>query len=399
MDVPSTEEENALSNESLLQYTYEYGYGGGIGTVAKELNSIFAKTFGNTSIYCGYTTDIRKLDGEIDYDLRERIPAVVRLNSHLKTLLCLAYFYWRIAKTLREQKLESNLIFSHAGGINADIIVAHSCHLAAVRQKLAAKKLSWILNPLHYLVLARELTTYRLGNFKKVVCISRSESKILSQLYKVPPEKIAIIPNGVDLQKFTPISNTKKLGLASQLNLKRNLPIILFVGNEFDRKGLRIAIDALACAQTKSVNFQLVVVGRANKTPYEKYARELGVSEYCTFIGHRTDIPELMSTADITLVLSDYEPFGLVGIESIACGTPIVSTRIGGMLDYVQENVNGVFCERTGQGVLSAVTECLNKLPKSAVMEGNIRSTVSHYSWSEIGRQYLRLAQSLIRTK
>lgn len=365
----------------------------------KELSSIFRRKFELVETACGFLTEKDETDAVIELNAYRNSWIGKTLKGRVDEFFHLIYFYWKLSRLGAQRAANFDVVLGHAGGTNADILLAHSCHRAAILQKLKAKQFRWIFNPVHYLVLLREWSTYKFGNFRKTVCISNSEARLISTLYRVDEERIEVIPNGVNLEKFKPAAWPLRSKLREEIGVPQSACLLLFVANEFERKGLKIAMDALSVATERGDDFRLVVVGAADPSRYVQYAHTLGIVDRCIFTGPRLDIPDLMSTADVVLVLSDYEPFGLVGVEAIACGTPVVATPVGGMLDYIVDKENGIFSLRNGQNVYEAVVACLKLFPKVESIEASLRHSVAAYAWKNIAESYVRLIEAVANTK
>jgi glycosyltransferase involved in cell wall biosynthesis len=273
----------------------------------------------------------------------------------------------------------------------ANIVVAHSCHLAGILAKVKAKEWKWLLNPLHYLLLAREAACFGFRRFQYMIAISEAESALYQKLYRVPREQITVIPNGVDRLRFTPQPIAARISLRQEFGIPEDAPLILFVANEFERKGLGVAIEALPRILEYQPEARLLVVGNYPFNSYRNKAEKLGCEAACIYAGPRQDLATLMSSANVGLMLSSYEPFGLVGIETLACGTPLVSTRVGGMKEYVLNGVNGLFCERTPVDLSDKIRACLALFPKTREREEAIRATTENYAWSNCAERYENL--------
>ncbi len=178
---------------------------------------------------------------------------------------------------------------------------------------------------------------------ERVICASQDEKEILLRLYGVPAESIEVIPCGVDLQAFRPLDRAevrRRLGFPEE-------PIILFVGRIEPLKGIDILVRAVAQV-SEDIRFCLVVVGgdasaEAEKAELRRLAQKLGISRRVAFLDavDHSLLPLYYNAADICVVPSYYESFGLVALEAMACGTPVVASRVGGLQGTVRDSETG----------------------------------------------------------
>ncbi|MEU1125253.1 glycosyltransferase [Streptomyces sp. NPDC005899] len=156
----------------------------------------------------------------------------------------------------------------------------------------------------------------------------------------VPRERISVVPCGVDPVHFSPVEDARRPGSGPRR--------LLAVGRLVRRKGFDRAVRALA----EVPDAELLVAGGPDAAlmfaepeaeRLRKVAEEYGVQDRVTLLGAvaHTRMPRLMSSADLVLSLPDYEPFGIVPIEAMACRTPVLATAVGGHLDTVADGVTG----------------------------------------------------------
>ena len=175
-----------------------------------------------------------------------------------------------------------------------------------------------------------------------IIGMSHYEKNDLVKLYGASLEKISVIQPGVDLNLFKPMD--KKF--AKQYLEIDTAHIILFVGRIEILKGIDILIEAFASLPNPSKKL-LIVGGNPAKdnqiTRLKKKAEKLGVVNQIDFIGtiSQDKLPTYYNAADLTVVPSYYESFGLVALESMACGTPVVASKVGGLQDIVKHNKTG----------------------------------------------------------
>jgi D-inositol-3-phosphate glycosyltransferase len=204
----------------------------------------------------------------------------------------------------------------------------------------------------------------------------------------VPAERISVVPCGVDLSQFTPIG-PRLLAPSRRMRM-------LCVGRLVPRKGYDIVIETLPQLD----NLELVIAGgdpndEAERNRLEELAERLGVSNRVTLLGQvsRGEMPGLMRSADVVVCTPWYEPFGIVPVEAMACGVPVVASAVGGMLDTVVHHVTGLLVPPRDPGALASALRRLSHSPELRArlgQEGAARAR-RHYSWATVAEQTARI--------
>jgi len=223
----------------------------------------------------------------------------------------------------------------------------------------------------------------------------REEREQFRTLYDDSPGTVEVITPGVDRAYFSPGSRS---GARSALSLGAH-PVLLFVGRIQPLKGLDVAIEALA-ALHRSDAVLLVVGGvsgqdgQAELRRVTVLAESLGVARQIRFVAPQPH--HLLATyyraADVVLVPSRSESFGLVALEASACGTPVVATAVGGLLSLVDDGVNGFLVpERDGQLFARRVAQILDDSALADVMRQRAVQRSTAYSWQGAARRMRRV--------
>ncbi len=234
----------------------------------------------------------------------------------------------------------------------------------------------------------------------RIVCAGEHEAHMLEQLYGADRARIAIIPCGVDLDHFRP---GDRAAARARLGLPEG-PLALYVGRIEPLKGIDLLINAIAQVEPLSdgpeaVRPRLLVLGGDERAGDEvralrDQAAALGIGEWVTFAGSigRQELPLYYNAADVCVVPSFYESFGLVAVEAMACGTPVVASRVGGLTTTVRDGVTGYlvpwrcpepFAERIE--LLLANTHLRQSLGRAA------RASVQRLGWDRIAESVLAL--------
>ena len=204
------------------------------------------------------------------------------------------------------------------------------------------------------------------------------------QFCGVPRESVGVVPCGVDLDRFHPVG---KAGARAKLGLDPDEPVLLFVGRFAALKGIDRLLEATAHL-TRNRDLRLMIVGGdGEQTPefreLTSLSRRLGILDRVTFAGRvdHEDMPLYYSSADVLVLPSHYESFGLVALESLACGTPVVTTPVGAMERIIRQGETGRVIQDASPAALAEAVEAF--LPGSNSIQADaIRASVLEWSWS-----------------
>ncbi len=218
----------------------------------------------------------------------------------------------------------------------------------------------------------------------RLIASTPRELETLRDLYAADPAKIAIVPCGVNLETFRPVDRTaarKRLGFGDE-------KIVLFVGRIEALKGLDQLIKSLTAVHLPRIT--LVVVGGDDNASAEVarlkgLAQNLRAGRSIEFTGPvpQEQLPDYYSAADVFALTSYYESFGMAALESLACGTPVVSTKVGDMENIIRPGETGFLAPDNSPSHLAATLE------KALTWDGfasprTIRATVEDYGWEMI---------------
>ncbi len=233
-----------------------------------------------------------------------------------------------------------------------------------------------------------------------VTVATQHEAEQLRKLYCLPSSHLRLIPCGVDLALFTPGSKDERRAARQHIS-PDGLPTLLFVGRLDPIKGIDLLLESVARMQTRA---RLVVVG-GNPQEGDPEVERLHALAESLGIGERVDFPGAvphpgLSTyyrgADALVVTSRYESFGLVAVEALACGTPVVAARVGGLPSIVRDGENGLLVPWRCAG---AFAESLDLLLSDRELRERLRlrarPSVERFDWRRIGDEVRDLYQQL----
>ena len=232
-----------------------------------------------------------------------------------------------------------------------------------------------------------------------VVVSTDQEREDLSRLYGVSPRSVHTIPAGVDLDLFRPMDQAearKTLGL-------QEANVVLSVGRIEPLKGLDILVRAMPLL-SDAENTRLVIVG--GKQGHDRELRrlkslgaELGIQERATFTGavDQTRLPAYYSAADVFVLPSYYESFGLVALEAMACGTPVIASRVGGPKSFIRSGETGYLVPwHCPEPYAQRLDVLLANPAMRAAMGSAARSKAVTMGWDKVARRIADLYTPLM---
>ncbi len=260
-----------------------------------------------------------------------RVP-MVRGSSFLKAL--------SFATSSRRvvARIHCDRVFSMERTLNQDVYRAgDGCHREWLRQRARfnspLRQLSIAINPFHATMLSLERRMFTAKATGRVIANSHRGKREIIHHYGYPGDRIHVIHNGVDCERFRPpVEPTASPRVR-----------LLFVGTGFERKGLPFAIQALALLPP---HVKLKVVGKGDVARHQRMAASAGVADRIEFLGKGQDMPMIYQNADVLVHPAVYEPFANVCMEAMASGLPVVTSRINGVSEVIEQGKNGAIVEK-----------------------------------------------------
>lgn len=369
----------------IVQIAPEIRAGSGVEGVAFQLEEQFRLT--------GVETE--------RFTLREAGGAWIRLPERelaRKAAVALRVVWFSTVGTIRARQFlalrPDAVAICHNDVLAGEIYVNHGILRAAMR---ARGRYAWRMmrNPLHLFTSMRDWVRYGSGIHRVVVNLTEAERALLVGTYPRLRPRTVVIPNGVDLGRFRPPLPGEKVAARARLSVDEGQTVAIFVGHEFERKGLPIAMEALRDAP----DVVLVVVGRSPDMIADAtgQAARIGIADRVRFLGRQSDPLSFLHAGDVLVLPSAYEANALVVLEALACGLPVISTRVGFAPDIIEDGRNGFLVERCAADVargLAAVARAdRDELQLTA------RRTAERYSWQHVAQRYLDLIGEIEREK
>jgi D-inositol-3-phosphate glycosyltransferase len=315
--------------------------------------------------------------------------------------------------------------FTAERGIHYDVIHSHYWMSGLAAEQLKAEWDTPIVHMFHTLgemknrVATNEAEkegSYRLDGERqvlriadKILAATLAEQAQLQWLYKADLRKVTIIPPGVDTCHFYPIPADEA---KDYIGIPREDRMVLFVGRIEPLKGVDTLIKAMSCLHVKEFErpAYLVVIGGDPNVPAEQMTTEMArlqglcqdlcMDRMVIFLGKRGQdtLPYYYSAAEVLVMPSHYESFGMVALEAMACGTPVVASQVGGLAFLIRDGITGFHVPDQDEDALcDRLTRILGDASLRQRMGQASADYASQYAWSHIARQVMDVYEHLLK--
>ena len=242
-----------------------------------------------------------------------------------------------------------------------------------------------------------------------IIAATPAEQAQLEWLYKADMRKVYVVPPGVDVHHFYPIPVDEARQF---IGLTPDARIILFVGRIERLKGLDTLIRAVACLRVKDLTepVNLVVIGgdpdaapeemSVEMARIQRMCDDLTVGKMVAFLGKRSQdtLPYYYSAAELVVMPSHYESFGMVALEAMACGTPVIASQVGGLAFLVQDGVTGYHVpDEDDEALCEKLTALLGNVALRRTLGQNAARYAQNYAWEKIATQIVEIYNNVIK--
>jgi D-inositol-3-phosphate glycosyltransferase len=233
----------------------------------------------------------------------------------------------------------------------------------------------------------------------RIVAPTENERERLMIEYGAPSGKIGVVPCGVNLNLFHPV---EKMTARKGLGFHADETILLYVGRFEPLKGLSRLLEAMALLRNHPRLRLLIIGGDGDDSSESRHLRQialkLGVDDKIVFAGSiaQAHLPAFYGAADALVIPSYYESFGLVGLEALACGRPVISAPVGAMVTLLRQNRTGqLINDNSPRGLAEGIESVISDL--TLFPADRIRESVLEYGWSKVASAILEEYESVLQ--
>ncbi len=225
--------------------------------------------------------------------------------------------------------------------MNSELDVAAMAPLGRLRANLSPRLREW----------RREIAKLERRQFAdptRLIAVSRMVRDQIAARYDLAASEIAVIYNGVDINRFSP-ERLAPLRVAARARWSlHGAPVFLLVANNFHLKGVAAAIRALGRLRSVLPGAHLAIAGSGDAAPYSRLARRLGIAERVAFLGRVAKIEEAFAAADVAIQPTHYDACSLATLEGLACALPTLTTSANGAGELITDGVQGFVLPHAG---------------------------------------------------
>ncbi len=375
---------------------------GGMNVYMRQLAQELAQKQSNVDIFTRWT--------------HEHTPQIVPLSQHVRVIHIKAgpvaplhkndlyqyipAFVRNIEEFRRRESLSYDLIHSHywLSGVAA-MPLAHAWDVPHVTMFHTLGRLKQIAHPNEQeLPLRLEMEQRLIQHVDRIVAATSEERAQIIRYCGATASQVVVIPCGVDLKLFVP--HERKFA-RDYLGLKQHRPVLLFTGRLDPFKGPDVLLRAAAMMEEDA---QVVIVGGKltgdkELQQLQTLAKDLKIGSRVKFLGARPqeELPIIYSAADVTVMPSYHESFGLAAVESLACGTPVIATRAGGLTTVVRHGETGFLVPRCPGFFAERLDTLLRNSALRTKMSVAARNSVLQFSWKKVANEVYETYESLMR--
>jgi UDP-glucose:(heptosyl)LPS alpha-1,3-glucosyltransferase len=330
-------------------------------------------------------------------------------SGKLTPIICNPFYagsLWRDASFARAVRAaiardRPDVVQSHERIAGCDIFRAgDGVHRVWLEERLAvggrAERLRIAVNPYHRYVLDAEARMFASPALKAVICISEMVRDDVRRHFAVADDKLHVIYNAVDPVEFSPAVRADRVATRASLGLAEHHVAFLLVGSGYARKGVGVALRALARLPAEA---RLVVVGR-DKAPrrYQHLAQQLGIADRVVFAGPQRNPRPYLGAADAFVLPTLYDPLSNAVLEALACGLPVVTSRRCGAGELVASFDAGALCDANDNTAFAERMRTLLDPAERARTSANALKAVAALTPEAMTQRLLSLYGTLLGT-
>jgi len=365
---------------------------GGAEIQAYELSKILTNMGHNVYVYTTY------------WDAPNAKKEEIMEGIHVKRFKCLFEFgAYKITPKLFTDLIRSkpDIIHAHTYGFfqsDAALLASHIKKIPSVLTSLLIERET----KSSYKRLAGVIYDYTFGRFSirnasKLIALNKAERKFLIKKFNIKPEKIAIIPPGLNIKKYSNLPEHREL----QEKYNLNGPVIIYVGRIAEDKGINYLIDSAKIVKKEYPNSKFLIIGpnMGYKHKLVSKINKTGLNDSIIFTGPLVGnkLLEAYSAADVFVLPSYHEVMPLTILEALAAGIPVITTRLGGISEVISHQVTGFLVK---YGDYKKIAEYILRILREPNLKSKLiaagKKIVNSFSWNNVVKKIISLYNSLI---
>lgn len=231
-----------------------------------------------------------------------------------------------------------------------------------------------------------------------IVCSESMKNEICSH-FNLPADKVDVIPNAIDASKYQiPVDRG---AVRQRYGVGWGEKLILCVGRLVPQKGIEYFIRAIPLIARRYPEAKYIIVGEGwSRDLLEAEARATGQNQKIKFTGFASDkdVIELMTSADVLIVPSIYEPFGIVALEGMATGVPVVASKVDGLAEVIEHDRTGIFVyPRSPESIAWGIDRVLSDPDHARRLAANAKDKLHKaYSWEAVAMKTVEVYRKVV---
>jgi UDP-glucose:(heptosyl)LPS alpha-1,3-glucosyltransferase len=317
-----------------------------------------------------------KWRSESDHITFHKIPII----TFPKWLTSISFAYLANRKIA---KMDFDLIHSHDRVFKSNVVTLHSIpHRTWVRDVRMKRRLSLF----DYTTSWTDKKMYTCSNCQMFLPVSNLVKIKVLEAFQIDERKIRVIHPGVDVERFQSDNPDNRKEIRHAFGISEADFLILFVGMNFEVKGLDSLLSAIALLKSGYDNDQVkvLVVGKGNTKKYKALAHKLGIGEQLIFAGIQNDMEKIYPAGDILVMLSKFDTFGMVVTEAMAASLPVIISNNVGAKDLVVQGENGFVVDREDIEMISSKINVMLNREKRLEMGKKAHNTALNNTWEQM---------------
>jgi glycogen(starch) synthase len=259
--------------------------------------------------------------------------------------------------------------------------------VATLHATEAGRHQGWLPKPLNRAI--HSVERWLAGRAALVITCSTSMRDEVGRLFDLPPQQVLVVPNGVDAARWRP---RRGAAAATRARFGPGGPLVVYGGRLVAEKGVQTLLSAVRPLRAAHPGLQVVLAGTGgHEAELRAQARRLRIARSLEWLGFvpAAELPALFGAADVAVVPSFYEPFGIVALEAAVAGVPLVVAETGGLADLA---ARGIAVASFPAGDVDELVTAVGKVlvdPAAARQDArrSARIVARDYTWSAVARQ------------